>query len=360
MQNFLSDIIKYGIKLLGIFAVLSILIYSTNKDFYFSYEDDLLVEKYDAFLLDQKNINNVFIGSSKIYRQIDPVQFDSLNVGATHSYNLAASNLFPPRSYDFIKQAILGTDYINSVFIELSPIANISVNYNADPNIYSINFKKYLDIINFCYSTNYPTLTRINYFAGYSVLFAYKYLGFGIKKYITLSLNLEKTEIKKTNRDNIPNRGFYSLDDQLNFSQKKDLIARRNEFLKNHKKFLNKSVAENTHRTNFYQEKTDKITSDLIKLADKLKSEGKQVIFIIPPKQSTEHLNFLLYQKSQLKEYLVMDFSDPEVYPEFYNLQNSFDRGHLNKNGARTLTKKIADQFLMHQTHPHHQSNQQP
>ena len=41
-----------------------------------------------------------------------------------------------------------------------------------------------------------------------------------------------------------------------------------------------------------------------------------------------------------------IDLGDPQKYPEFYNLENSFDLTHLNDKGARKSTLALARELM--------------
>lgn len=91
-------------------------------------------------------------------------------------FHLAVPNLFPFRSYDFIEECIIDDKNIKTIFIELSPIANIAENYDADPNIYSINRNKLFEVFDFGLLSDYPIKYKLGYIVGYSILYSYKYI----------------------------------------------------------------------------------------------------------------------------------------------------------------------------------------
>ena len=47
-----------------------------------------------------------------------------------------------------------------------------------------------------------------------------------------------------------------------------------------------------------------------------------------------------------------IDLANPFEFPEFYAIENHFDGGHLNDQGARLLTRKLAQKFSELPVHP--------
>jgi len=76
------------------------------------------------------------------------------------------------------------------------------------------------------------------------------------------------------------------------------------------------------------------------------KEEDIHLIYILPPREANldtdlEMLN--LYRA--LPDGHKIDLGDPFKYPEFYRIENRYDRGHLSNEGAKMYTQKLAIAF---------------
>ncbi|MBL4587144.1 MAG: hypothetical protein JKX84_08835 [Flavobacteriales bacterium] len=346
MRSFIFSLLKFALILLVFSYAISNLIYSVDSDHYWEYETPLLHQKYLDFQPQSDAIDVVFIGSSKFYRQIDPLIFDSVVSGNISSYNLSVPNFFPVRSYNFVQRFSNENKNVKTIFIELSPIARIGKNYGANPNINAIDNRTFVDVISFCTSTHYPLVYKMGYFTEYAVLYLYKYLGFGVNKYLHTILFETESAIAPLNKTIEASKGYYSFEDQLREKKTKTLINRQNEFADNSVAILKKAVKENSESGATYSASTDNISYRLKKLATDLRQQGVEVIFLIPPRQKKVHLNYLREQKLLLNDFPIIDLSSPTEYAAFYTKENSFDRSHLNNRGSSVMSVEVANAYL--------------
>ena len=47
-----------------------------------------------------------------------------------------------------------------------------------------------------------------------------------------------------------------------------------------------------------------------------------------------------------LAQSINLDLGDPREHPEFYEIENSVDPGHLNSQGAAIFTRRLAEEFI--------------
>ena len=345
MTGFLKNILIKTIGIGFICLILGFLTYSINGDFYASYEQAEIIERAETFHSLSGQTNTVFIGSSRIFRHVDPALFDQ-HTGAK-SYNLGFAGMFPYRSYQYLEYLNLKeNEDVKNIFIELSPIARLGENFNTDPFIYSINLDQYYEVIDFTLNSQYNSLLKAKYLGGYSLLFFYKYFGIGSAKYLNQYMwgpSLQTSETEKTNYHN----GYISLDED--YARKGDNYAdlkNRNEgFLNNYEKELEAYIQAYHEVKNIEVDMSqDEFTSYVIDQAEALIKKGKNVYFIISPRQEYDDLYYLLSQKKKLeKEYAIIDFSNPADFPPLYTKEYSFDRVHLNKRGAELFTEELAE-----------------
>ena len=348
MKEFIKEIFIKGAIVLLFCISTSALIYQLDFDHYDFYELPEVVNRKNNFNQFENNINTVFVGSSRIFRHIDPEVFDSIT--GLSSYNLGYAGLFPFRSYDFLEKLAIEDTQIKNIFIELAPLALLGQNFNTEPFIHSIDLKKFSIALSFSNNEVYTKQEQLKYTLGYSMLFFYKYSGLGVSKY--LNQTIFKTADFRENRDsdNIYTQGYLSLDDDLKShgSDYQNLQVRRDEFHGNSQKWLNlyRSANESYLKDPVTMIQKDDFTEYIENVADSLVKRGIKVHFIISPRQVKSDLYYLRNQKKWLEDYKVYDFSDANEYATIFTESTSFDRVHLNEDGAEELTEILANLYI--------------
>ena len=283
MRVFLLNLVIKSAIVLAFCFSLSSLIYRLGWDHFNSYEVPEIVERKNSFndLIHEKEVNTVFVGSSRIFRHVNPILFDSLT--GLKSYNLGYAGLFPFRSYDFIQQLEL-TDNIQHIFIELAPLALLGKNFNSEPFVHSIDFERYKMAVSFAGSGAYTTAEEFKYYSGYTLLFLYKYSGVGISKYVNQEF-FNLVDLRMNNDDdNMYNQGFLSLDDDLSLKgyDYNDLLQRKTDFYDRPEYWLNMyhQAFEDVESKPLTLEK-DTFTAYIKGVVDDLEKRGVNVYFII-------------------------------------------------------------------------------
>jgi hypothetical protein len=320
----------------------STFIYSIQvENAYVHYEEDPILHKINFYQENKNQINTLFVGTSRIYRQITPALFDSLNHGATVSYNAAYDNLRPYRTFDYIKYLEIDSS-CKYLFIELIPPSRIGGNYNANPALFSIDYDKYFSIWDFSIKSNYPIQFKVYYLLRYSQAFFYKYLGFGLKKYIGLIISDYETELEPLSYSLEETRGFqpYQDDPVLNENVK----ARRKQFLQNPEQTLKTIIRQSKPVISKQIAISDAYIDDWLHLEKRLMDRNIEVFYIITPRRKPYDLAYIATMRAFVRGQ-VIDLSSPELYPSFYQKKYSFDEEHLNEKGAKIFTKELNNAF---------------
>ena len=79
-------------------------------------------------------------------------------------------------------------------------------------------------------------------------------------------------------------------------------------------------------------------------ITEESKHKGIHVFWVIPPR--LVEYSEILPIADQLPPEHVIDVSDFNEYSEFYNIDYSHDRGHLNKKGAILFSEIVAQKSL--------------
>ncbi|HMQ48412.1 MAG TPA: hypothetical protein PKA00_13330 [Saprospiraceae bacterium] len=347
MRKFLKRIALLGLLALAMNILLAIVVYSIRPDaFYKHYEVCMLLQKQEALLKNPDRYNTIFIGSSKTFRQVDPVVFDSV-ITASTSFNLGQNGLKAPRNYDFINQLIQQKSDYEAIFFELIMLDNILDNYQSDAIIRSINLNRCLQAYEQAFKNKSlkPEL-RFRYLKYYTLALGYKYIGFSMIKRLKLLLGIlpHENAVDCANFDLEQYQGFISMDEEMEMTQQYELVGRRKLFTDHpFKSDLYKGLNDETIniRNNLVNREFE---SHLIQW----KAQGLPIYFIVPPRTYAFELDMLGQFKAiaENEGFPVFDFSNPAQYPDLHNLENSFDHPHLNKNGARIFTQLLAEQYL--------------
>ncbi len=334
MKRFLQRLFVFSIVVFLILRVLDIALpyYWGNPGI--ATKIEFLEEKQDAY-------NLFFMGSSRVYRQIDPEIFDA-HTDSIHSFNLAYRATFNPETYylleHFIKRKATQPTYI---MIELQNFIPI-----ADKNLGTIEASYYL---------NYPQLKLAiqDSIQGKSVReiwqndFTKNYLkaywnniwNVGQLKEITAAhpgkgertkkaLGAAKNGFRPLDADIKTSKGLCKRLERLhansdNYQGKSTYLAALNEY----KKYQNRACSK-THLEYIQQ---------IIKKAE---GQNYHLIFLLPPKKPE-----LLPLFTQIDENHKINMCDPVDFPHLYETKYWFDEKHLNEYGAALFSRYLVDKF---------------
>jgi hypothetical protein len=333
MSKFLLRTLLFFFSIAAVILIVNIFLWSGVEDDHSfgrfeKFEEAQLANKYSEFLrLDSANtFNTLFFGTSKIYRHLDPSLYDSVLQGETRSYNLAFGNLFPFRLYDALDAVLTAKkDKGIEVFIEIAPLAKVGENYDV------LQIQNSVTIERLKISNNYLQLFENKRIVSAAFLescnaFAWKYFSPALLK----SYWEGRTAIGTWNKNAIQRNGFVPLE-----LEKEEIIIQRH-----------KPVDYPYPPQVDPLEKEDHFFDFMLGHVLSLKKIGlKNVYFVIPPRVYKGDHVFMATMKHKLekKGFVVFDLSDVRKYPQFYKADLSYDRTHLNSDGARQFTMELAE-----------------
>lgn len=290
-----------------------------------------------------KKFNTFFFGSSRFYRQVNPVLFDQeISDCKVKSYNLAAPATFCPQNYYLLENFLDSEPELNIetkfCFIELMDVDTISPKLlHQERTNYFLNTRYFTFALNSIKSNR-----NLSKFEKYKSI--KKYLTSFIEKQLNLG-HFSQQLIKPNyyNEDYVGINGFYPLETELeqtlDLNIKNNLIKRNLNL--NKKGLLNKcNDYDRSKKTNAF---IDQIHAEKIRnLIKKYGERNIKIIFVLAPRNISPSL-IKLYDTIEHSNKI--NLCDPEKYPEFYSISNSFDLGHLNINGSEIFTKALAFEF---------------
>jgi len=293
--------------------------------------------------------NTFFLGSSRIYRQIDPNIFDhtfnSLSQEKISSFNLGAPATFTPQSY-YLYENFLKSDLAKNVkycFLELMEVDLLTDYFlHQERTTYWQNFSDILFVEKSILNNNGLKIEQkikstINYTISYfENIFHLGHFG----------QHLLKRKYYDEKYLGPYNNGFYPLQFEYNTTTdpivKEDLLDRKNTIINNPKLIDNRR----THILSFYKNISNIYDSVHLRrieeLINKSKEKGILLIFILSPRNVGQELINLSRQISKTN---LIDMANPQIYNELYEYDNSFDIGHLNEKGSTKYSQLIAIEF---------------
>jgi len=307
--------------------------------------NETLGHKMQLYLPVQDSFNTLFVGSSTIFYNLDPLYFDSLmpREWNIRSFNLGGGGSLPPETYRFVKELITrNPGKVKNIILELRDVGIFSENHrNTLRKRYWLTPAWYTFMLRAQWHSELPADLRIR-----TSLFT-------TESFLERSLNL----------------GYFNdlyaldpMDDKVSGDRLQDIVrARRNGMLP--------VSAEREHERGalFYQD-----TSRLLLIANACKSElslenpprpnpihmkalsglieecrkhGIHLVFLLHPKMEKVQVSETLALTRALPENHLINLSDPDSFPELYLAENSLNYNHFNRKGTRVLTEQAAKGF---------------
>jgi hypothetical protein len=313
---------------------------------------DLLGQKMALLLEEVDRYQAVFLGSSRIYRQLDPHTFDAVFAEAgrpIRSFNLGAPDM---RMLEvlFLARWLLDADpdrlELLVVDAESEPLFVREENLASDRIVRWHDPRNFVAIVGETWRTS-PSIAAALYTAGrHARPFAH---------HVTLlGRGLERVRELRTPRPpEAPpeQRGFYAGDEEMVASpyepQRRELELFHGRLHHDLDRWYRD--LQRLRRSARAGELTDRFEIELFhELRRIAESRGVRVVFLVDARPE-ETPNLVWAAENDVVETLLR-FDDPERYAQLYDPALRFDRHHVNKEGARIYTAEVARRILEEQT----------
>ncbi len=337
MKRFLLQLLLFACTYLAVRSVIEWVVpYDKGNDFF---------EKKLEILEEQALKPAVlFMGTSRVQAQIDPVFFDSVVVASGCyegvSYNLGVF-LTPILESIHLTRNVLRSEAASrckTVFIELNIQTNINIGLLKDKEraCYWLDPSKYMVLSKVIVAQNGMSAgQKLNHLSGLTRLLFNRY--FGLDRFRTFIL-------KETNVHMIPLeshvRGYMSLDEEYaKFAP---------DYLKDFRASFDTSLLRsNKSQMELGQMKEGVLESNALSeylngFIDEAARSGVQIVFISMPSYRNG-LETLVSRNLKPGHYI--NLADPVTYPAFFEPSSYFDNTHLNQKGARILTGVLAEAY---------------
>lgn len=274
--------------------------------------------------------NSLGIGSSMFYRHLSPLEFNRLTNASL--FNLGTTALF------FLESNYLSEHYItetaqhtentkNYFFLTQTPIP-------FNKNVHTIRGTYYLDFKRYKFAVKY-------FFPNYNQIFKYT-KGFLENKLCIgqlrsmLTFHFKEFEIS---RFDISQMGFYSMDDQLRRENTTSLRNQKENFAKNPTVKTNQLNKDEQPTGILIDPKEILYKKELNRLSDLAAEKNISLISVSLPN------TFYGYEKGDRN---VLSLGTGKSYPEYFLSEYRFEQGHLNKEGARIFSRRLAKEYKKH------------
>ncbi|KJR43768.1 hypothetical protein MCHI_000335 [Candidatus Magnetoovum chiemensis] len=287
--------------------------------------------------------NTVFVGSSRMREHINPILFNNL-LSKTHydivSISLAGGGIFNPEAYYLYEKLLHNSgNALRYAFLELQPLYNVTErNLHTIETKYWLNFSYYKYVISYILYSDESILSKFELMRNYTVSYVEKVFAIGI--YSSVFNDLNKSALYALPK--------YSTADYYRFVEHE--IERLKKGRKPYKS-LNADVdmIRKVSLDGFADKKRLKAFNyghyeKLMELIRQSKKKGIHLIFLIHPR--LERYDDLLAAADKLPKENVIELADARKYPQFYLLQNTSDKIHLNSEGAEIFTRLLAEKFM--------------
>lgn len=301
--------------------------------------------------------NTLFIGSSHIYRQVNPAIFDSIVTSAEpiHSYNFGIDWMGVQESY-YLYQHLMDENTVKWKYaiIELTKLKSVNYsNLHTTRIIYWQNFDDVVFSMRCIWQSSFSLPEKLATTSTCLISYIDRLINIG---YLTEAFAFNSCRSTFTDKDNgvIINRGFepyqsYSLADTSaeslnNYKTHNRFLAdttvvykRRETSIAVFNKFESAPVLLKKYNKAYVQKLNEMIHN--------ANQRGVQLIFLLPPRVDENQYNELLPIFAALPANNKIELSDARKYPFLYNAGNSFDETHFNVTGSVLFSTLLAQKF---------------
>lgn len=325
MKKYLTKILLFFL-----FIVALLVINKLRYSYYYAVpEYQIKLKDFEEKIHKGESFNTVLWGSSHIYRQLDPLLFDNINLHnslKTSTYNFGVQGCFSLEQLYLLEHFLSNSSSSNvkNVLVELQlPYKISSENTLSKRGHYFVNLKTITQLL------------KIRAFSNFKLVLSYIKSGFlnllNYQSSIYFKAKNNSFEIEHS----LKNSGYLSLNEQTRLYKKSNYLEkRRKAFTDNPQKTINKS-----------KQKAIKVIDGLVEnyldILKNLSNKFKNVNFYVlchPLSFALEDENFENVKILCLKDKARLDLIE--------ETNNYFDTGHLSEDGAYNFTINISELYL--------------
>ncbi|MHC4903178.1 MAG: hypothetical protein ACYTGM_17250 [Planctomycetota bacterium] len=301
--------------------------------------------KLDHFAKHKDEYDTIFLGSSRVYRGINPETFDGETAALglpTRSFNFGVSGMVGLET-EFVLNEILAMKPARLRWVFIEP-AHLRLRI-ADENARTQRVISWHDLGSTLSATrglltaDHGELDRLREIWKHWQAYCYRMTNLG-------GARLELDEPPRRARALEPGT---VLGKKRNGYQPLDVRRRK----RRHLEFLNqleqyREEVENLAEREVPAEPLDGFNARyLTRLRDAVESFGATPIFLITPSSDRGHSDYVINAHREGLISRLMRFDDPRRFPDLFEVDARFDAAHLSRKGASLLSQSVADRFVI-------------
>lgn len=294
-----------------------------------------------------------FIGSSRTYRHVIPTVFDSVlavsGVGA-RSFNLGSAATFTPQTYFLLENALRKGDLPkgSTVVLDFMDIATLDSEQTSSARYTYWVDRKELSFITHSYLDCHGSRPFDTFLGPYLLAF--------------LKNNFHISQFKGffgKNRRPYEELDHYNSSGHLSLTKERDHYPARAVDMKARFEELRSDTSLLGHRKRTGIKIRSRNNGSacpvhlerLTALDELCSKKGVKLIHLFTALSLASDNEWATFQ--ELPKTQRIDMGSPEAFPELYELENLFDKGHLNEKGAFLYTTYLAHEYARLLREPH-------
>lgn len=336
--------------LIGILVAINVVIASQLP---VTWAEPIIDFKYRDYKTRSDDIDVLFLGSSRTFRHVSPSQFAEQVApvtGEITTYNLGSPNYYYPKTHRLLEDILNDKpENLDIVFLELnlqnSPASSVR---HTTVHKYWYTWDLGTMLARSVFDTRTLRSVQLGYAYTHAISILEKYLNLGVGPDV-IEFIVEHDTASQTNSLGEGLDGFSPLNNERANAEQKQ----RHRQLVDNPAQLTKRTADARrafqNRDDFQRYSLDyhDTVEGLLALAE---ANEVKLYFVLPPRLSYIEYQAVLPVFERLPDGRLVDLADPTIHPEFYSMQYSWDRGHMNDEGADLYTKRLADAFIYLET----------
>jgi hypothetical protein len=355
MKKFISRTFIFLLSVFGISLILNQYVYPEINLVPYTWGSDLIHKKRTYLVENKEKYNTLFIGSSRIYRQVIPQVFDDSTAElGIKSFNFGVNWLFAPESFYLLDQLEKMDDLnFRYVFVELSKIR--SVDYH---NLHTTRIKYWYTLSNYEFAVKAILFSNVSFLEKSFTILVHTIsyadnllnLGFVTEAFDFRSRNKPPLNYKELGK-NLD--GFYPYgENNMTEGEEGEPVNKRHDKFLSDTTVLSRRIKYSRSQFDKFKESPDMLekynqyyTDELNRLILNAQKKGTYLIFLISPRLDYKQYDEIIPIYHHILPGHAIEISDASRYPLLYQAKFSNDETHLNSEGAKIYTGFIAREF---------------
>lgn len=295
------------------------------------------------FLKEKKiNPSAYFIGSSNTLRHVIPHSFNQLiGKDSSFAFNFGVDGVLPPKSFHVLENLLKHDETIDYIFLEINGFDYLPEHYFIPTRRkYYYKFQDLWMSYRYLFSGNFSLKIKLGMTVKYMIAYIENAFKIGMRTDLIKFLhgkNVFGYVFLGKNKDGYyPLPGTHTKDEKV----KNQLPAYTDQLISDFTTVYNNIETIDKVKYNTY------LREVLLEQMERAEERNIKLYFLLNPVKCEFHevadIVALFYSLPATNR---IDMANPLAYPELYKLENRWDEGHLNDQGAKIYTQKLADAF---------------